>query len=151
MANESFHSKEKVLETSLEKADKIEQSASPQPNERNKAKKAAVICTSIAYALALVFAVLFILYAVNVGRSSDTGEALGGAISFIILVIYAGAAVSVAIIGLCTASIVTSSLAIKSTNTKHRKTATITLILSIILMITAIVCTIYILFAMLGS
>lgn len=151
MANESFHSEEETLATSLEEAEKMEQNISPLPNERRKTTKAAVICTSIAYALALVFAALFILYAINVGRSSDAGEALGGAISFIILVIYAGAAVAIAIIGLCTASIVTSSLGLKSTNAKYRKIAVTTLILSIILMLAAIACTIYVLLAMLGA
>lgn len=151
VANESFHSEEKTLATSLEEAEKMEQTPLSQPNERRKATKASVICTSIAYALALVFAALFILYAINIGRSGDAGEAIGGAISFIILVIYAGAAVALAIIGLSTASIVTSSLALKSTNAKYRKTATTTLILSIILILAAIACTIYVLLAMLGA
>lgn len=114
-------------------------------SERQKSTKAAIVCTSLAVTLAIVFAIIVVLYAINLNKSSGTDEAVGNLLSFVILLVYAGSAVAALCLGLCIAAIATSSVAIKSTNPKNQKIATITLILSIILMLATIACVIYVL------
>lgn len=113
-------------------------------NERSKSTKVSIICTSLAFALTLVFSIIVILYAINLNNSSGA-SAIGNALSFVILLIYAGSAIAAISIGLCVASIVTSSIAIKSSNPKNKKIAIATLILSILLMLATIACGIYVL------
>lgn len=119
-------------------------------NERRKSTKASIVCTSLAFALAVVFAAIMILFAINLSHSSGTEEAVGGLFSFVILLVYAGSAIALVCVGLCVASIVTSSVAIKSTNPKNKKIATATLISSIMLMLATIACVIYIVLNGLG-
>lgn len=113
----------------------------PAPTkDRRKSLIASIICTSLSLICVIGFVFWMVLLFSQIHSASDAGEAVGSVITLIVLYIYLGTAMSILILGLSIASIITSSFALKSSNKKYRTFAIVNLAISCILIVAVIVC-----------
>ncbi len=115
-------------------------SEKPASSDKRKPFIASVVCTSLSLVCVIGYVFWLVLLLAQIHSASDASEAVGGVLTLILVYIILGIAMAIIILGLSIASIVTSSITLKSSNKKYRIFATITLTISCILIVAVIVC-----------